>query len=137
MNPIKTHPKIAAGAAVVALVAVVAAAVVFNRGGLGSVSTSDLSSGRNCFRVGENTSRATFVYTGVVDGGSVSVGATLQAINSRTDEIIGENTARFRASGTFRHKLVVEVNYDEDEVGSADVECRFTSARDGWHLPGR
>ena len=137
MNIIKSHPKAATAAGILALVVLLVAAVAFNRGGLGSVNTTNLMSHKKCFRVDEDTVTATLVYTGDVRGGSISLGATLLAINSKTAGVIGKTTERFTASGSFRKTLDMSVDFDESDTGSADVECYFTLAREGWHLPGR
>ncbi len=64
-------------------------------------------------------------------------GVTLQAVDRKTGEVIGETTERFTASGSFRKSLDMSADFDEADAGSADVECAFTLPNDGWHLPGR
>ncbi len=135
MKPAKAHPRWGGVAAALALVILAATAVVFNRGGLGSLDSANVRWATTCHRVDEDTVAATLLYTGRTERGSINLGVTLQAINTKTGGVIGETTERFTTSGSFRKTLVMSVDFDEADAGSADVDCAMTLPHDGWHLP--
>lgn len=133
---VKAHPRWGVVATALALVVLVAAAVVFNRGGVGSLNSANVRWATTCHRVDEDTVAATLLYTGRTERGSISLGVTLQALDGRTGDVIGETTKRFTASGSFRKTLAMAVDFNGADAGSTGVECAFTLPHDGWHRPG-
>jgi hypothetical protein len=127
---------IIAGVVAVTLVVALGFGLVANRGGLGDLTAGGLRATGDCRLEGDRTVVSTLRFRGHVSGGSLSLGAFLEAKRRGRggETVVGHE--RFEASGRFDRTFDVSVEMDEPVEDVDDVRCLFGMST-GFHWPGR